>query len=70
MKIANPEFPKNSGATGVPREVLNECCDYITIDFVSITDSTHENRIKSTGYELYIKCSMCDGLKKMHGTDT
>ena len=51
-------------ATGVLREVLNDCSDYITINFVSLTDSSAQIRMKSTGYEIYIKCSLCDGLRE------
>jgi hypothetical protein len=51
-------------ATGVLREVVNACSDFLTMDFVSITDSGAQIRMKSTGYEIYIKCSLCDGLKE------
>jgi glycine cleavage system regulatory protein len=34
------------------------------MDFVSITDSTAQIRMKSTGYELYIKCAPSNGLKQ------
>ncbi len=51
-------------ATRVLREVLNGCADYINMDFVSLTDETHQIRMKSTGYEIYIKCAPCVGLTK------
>jgi hypothetical protein len=50
--------------TRVLGEVMNACSDYVSIDFVSITDSTAQTRMKSTGYEIYIKCAPSDGLKK------
>ncbi len=50
-------------ATGVLREVLNGCSDFVGMDFVSITDSAFQIRMKSTGYELYIKCNSCSGLR-------
>lgn len=51
-------------ATSVLREVLKDCSDFISMDFVSITDSTAQIRMKSTGYELYIKCAPSNGLKQ------
>ncbi len=51
-------------ATGVLREVLNDCADYININFVSLTDETHQIRMKSTGYEIYIKCVPSQELAK------
>ena len=51
-------------ATGVLREVLSDCSEYIAINFVSLTDSNAQIRMKSTGHEIYIKCSLCDGLKQ------
>ena len=51
-------------ATGVLREVLSDCSEYIAINFVSLTDSNAQIRMKSTGYEIYIKCSLCEGLKQ------
>jgi glycine cleavage system regulatory protein len=50
--------------TGVLREVLKDCCDFIRMDFVSITDSTAQIRMKSTGYELYMKCAPSNGLQQ------
>ncbi len=50
-------------ATSILREVLNECSDFVSMDFVSITDSAFQTRMKSTGYELYIKCNSCSGLR-------
>jgi hypothetical protein len=49
-------------ATGVLREVLDVCSDYLSMDFVSITDSGAQIRMKSTGYEIYIKCAPSNGL--------
>ncbi len=51
-------------AASVLREVLNSCSDFLNCDFVSITDSTAQIRMKSTGYELYIKCAPNNGLKR------
>ena len=51
-------------AISVLREVLKECSDFISMDFVSITDSSAQIRMKSTGYEIYIKCVPSDGLKQ------
>jgi glycine cleavage system regulatory protein len=51
-------------AIGVLREALEDCSDFIRMDFVSITDSTAQIRMKSTGYELYIKCAPSNGLKQ------
>ncbi len=50
-------------ATAVLREVLNDCSDYVNMDFVSITDSAFQTRLKSTGYEIYIKCNLRSGLQ-------
>ncbi len=50
-------------ATGVLREVLNGCSDFVSMDFVSITDSAFQTRMKSTGYELYIKCNSSSALR-------
>ena len=44
-------------AASVFREVLNGCSDFIDLTFVSITDSTAQTHMKSTGYEIYIKCA-------------
>ncbi len=49
-------------ATVVLRDVLDHCSDYVTVNFVSITDSTFQTRMKSTGYEIYIKCNTCNEL--------
>ncbi len=49
-------------ATAVLREVINGCSDFVSMDFVSITDSAFQTRMKSTGYEIYIKCNSCSGL--------
>ncbi len=51
-------------ATAVLRQVLNLCSDYVNITFVSITDSAFQTRMKSTGYEIYIKCTPCTGLRQ------
>lgn len=50
-------------ATGVLREMLDGCSDFVSMDFVSITDSAFQIRMKSTGYEIYIKCNSCSGLR-------
>jgi hypothetical protein len=50
-------------AIDVLRKVLKDCSDFIRMDFVSITDSTAQIRMKSTGYEIYIKCAPSHGLK-------
>ncbi len=50
-------------ATGVLREILNESHGFIDLSFVSITDSTAQVRMKSTGYEIYIKCVPGEGLR-------
>jgi hypothetical protein len=50
-------------ATGVLREVLDNCRDFVSMDFVSITDSAFQTRMKSTGYEIYIKCNLCSELR-------
>ena len=44
-------------ATGVLREVIYGCRDYVDLNFISITDSTAQTRMNSTGYEIYIKCA-------------
>ncbi len=49
-------------ATGVLREVQNEFSDYLNINFVSLTDSAFQTRVKSTGYKIYVKCDVCGGL--------
>ncbi len=51
-------------ATGVLREVVYACRDFISMDFVSITNSSAQIRMKSTGFEIYIKCAPNDVLKK------
>ncbi len=51
-------------ATGVLREVMNACRDFVAMDFVSITDSNAQTRMKSTGYEIYMKCALSKGLKQ------
>jgi len=51
-------------ATGALREILNDCKDFVNMDFVSITDSKAQIRMKSTGYEIYIKCAPSIGLKQ------
>jgi hypothetical protein len=51
-------------ATGVLREVLIACNDYVGINFISITDSNAQIRMKSTDYEIYLKCAPTDGLRK------
>ena len=51
-------------AAGVLREVLNGCSDFVNMDFVSITDSSAQIRMKSTGFEIYIKCAPSSGLKQ------
>jgi hypothetical protein len=51
-------------ATGVLREVSDACIDYLSIDFISITDSRAQTRMKSTGYEIYIKCAPTYELKQ------
>jgi hypothetical protein len=51
---------KRQEATGILREVLNQCGDYVGMDFVSISDYTGQARVKSTGYEIYIECALCD----------
>lgn len=49
-------------ATGVLREIGRRGC--INLNFISITDSTAQIRMKSTGYEIYIKCIPTDSLRK------
>ena len=43
---------------------MNASGDFLSLDFVSITDSSAQIRMKSAGYEIYIKCSLCDGLRE------
>jgi hypothetical protein len=50
--------------TGVLGEVMNACSDFVNMDFVSITDSNAQIRMKSTGYEIYIKCTPSEGLQQ------
>jgi hypothetical protein len=51
-------------ATGVLSKVVTACGDFVNMDFVSITDSTAEARMKSTGYEIYMKCTPSEGLRQ------
>ena len=51
-------------ATGVLREVLTACSDFVNINFFSITDSNTQIRMKSTGYEIHTKCVLCDSLRQ------
>ena len=51
-------------ATGVFREIVHAFGDLIDFNFVSITDSNAQTRMKSTGYEIYIKCAPNQQLKQ------
>jgi hypothetical protein len=51
-------------ATGVLREVMYDCRDFISMNFVHITDSSAQIRMKSTGYEIYMKCTPSNRLKQ------
>lgn len=51
-------------SAGVFREIGNCCRDLIDLDFVSITDSSAQVRMKSTGYEIYIKCIPNNNFRK------
>jgi hypothetical protein len=51
-------------AIGVVGEVLNGCKCFIDVTHVSITDSTYQIRMKSTGYEIYIKCVPNDDIRE------
>ena len=55
---------KRHEAIGVLNEVMNECSDFVNMNFVSLTDSTYQTRMKSTGYEIYIKCAPSSALKQ------
>ena len=63
-KIFRGENVNRQEATGVFNEVMKTCSDYLSMGFVSITDSTAQIRMKSTGYEIYIKCVPSNSLKK------
>jgi glycine cleavage system regulatory protein len=43
---------------------MKECSDFVNMGFVSITESTAQTRMKSTGYEIYIKCNPNKDLKQ------
>jgi hypothetical protein len=51
-------------AIGVVSEVLNGCKCFIDVTHISITDSSAQHRMKSTGYEIYIKCFPNDDLRE------
>ena len=46
------------------REILSGCKELMDITSVSLTDSKSEIRMKSTGYELHIKCRSSDNLEQ------
>jgi len=46
------------------REVMNACEGAFSLNFVSITDSTAQIRMKSTGYEIYIKFAPNDKIRE------
>jgi hypothetical protein len=43
-------------AVDVFKELVEGCKRFLDLNFVSITDSKAQTRMKSTGYETYIKC--------------
>ena len=45
-------------ALDVLHEIANSCDEYRDTSVVSITDSTAQVRMKSTGYEVYMKCTL------------
>jgi glycine cleavage system regulatory protein len=51
-------------AVDVFKDVVESCKRFLDLNFVSITDSKAENRKKSTGYEIYIKCNPNNNLKQ------
>jgi hypothetical protein len=51
-------------ASRVLREVVNGCEGGFDLNFVSITDSTAQIRMKSTGYEIYVKCAPNDKIRE------
>ncbi len=56
-------------AIGVVTEVVNACKCFLDVTHVSITDSKFQIRMKSTDYEIYIKCYPNDD-KGMHSPDS
>ena len=51
-------------ATIILREVIYGCRDFVDVNFISITDSTAQTRMNSTGYEIYIKCAPNDKIRE------
>ncbi len=51
-------------AIGVVSEVLNGCKCFIEATHISITDSSAQTRLKSSGFEIYIKCFPTDDLRE------
>jgi hypothetical protein len=51
-------------ALGVLHEIVNCCDEFRDIRAVSITDSTAQIRMKSTGYEIYMKCALNDARRR------
>jgi hypothetical protein len=51
-------------ALGVLHEIANCCDEFRDTSVVSITDSTAQIRMKSTGYEIYMKCTPNDDKRR------
>ncbi len=51
-------------AIGVVGEVLKGCSCFIDVTHVSITEPSGKIRMKSTGYEIYIKCFPNDDMRE------
>ena len=51
-------------AIGIVNEVLKGCSCFIDASHVSITDSSAQVRVKTTGYEVNIKCYPNDDIRE------
>jgi hypothetical protein len=51
-------------ALGVLHEIVSCCDEFRDTSVVSITDSTAQVRMKSTGYEIYMKCTPNDAKRR------
>ncbi len=51
-------------AIDVVSEVLKGCSCFIDVTHISITDSSAQIRMKSSGYEIYLKCFPNDDLRE------
>ena len=51
-------------ALDVLHEIANCCDEFRDTSVISITDSTAQVRMKSTGYEVYMKCTLNNAKRR------